>query len=153
MTVRSFRGPVATALSGAVGFVIGLVTVHPPALAHVSPSIEAIVPLSCTERVHDRLFFGLGTAAGTVSGGDWARFLAEVVTPRFPNGLTVVSAHGQWRGAGETDVTIEPSRVVEIAHDGGPVASRQLGEVISIYKRRHQQRSVMLARSRVEVCL
>src|SRR5471032_2937923 len=35
---------------------------------------------------------------GEVSDADWASYLAEEVTPRFPNGLTAVDAAGQWRG-------------------------------------------------------
>jgi len=34
---------------------------------------------------------------GTVSGAEWQEFLDQVVTPRFPMGLTVVEATGQWR--------------------------------------------------------
>jgi hypothetical protein len=114
---------------------------------------DMLGPMTCAERVHDRLFFGLGTATGAVSHGDWTRFLADVVTPRFPNGLTVLTAHGQWRAAGELVVTIEGARVVEIVHDDAPEADRHLAEVITIYKRRYQQRSVMLTRSRVQMCL
>ncbi len=33
-----------------------------------------------------------------VGDADWAAFLAEEVTPRFPDGLTVLDAAGQWRG-------------------------------------------------------
>jgi hypothetical protein len=108
---------------------------------------------SCAERVYDRLFFGLGTAKGIVSDDDWTRFLREVITPRFADGLTVVDAHGQWRGAGDREVTVEPARVVEIAHDDSPEIDRAIGEVVAIYRRRHQQRSVMRTRGRLEVCL
>lgn len=34
---------------------------------------------------------------GMVSDQDWQRFLAEVVTPRFPDGFTIVDATGQYR--------------------------------------------------------
>ena len=107
---------------------------------------------SCQDRMYDRLFFGLGTADGRVSHADWERFLSEVVTPRFPDGLTVVEANGQWRAAGEQGVTVERSRVVEIAHDDSSEVDRRLGEVVAIYKQRHRQRSVMLTRARMQVC-
>ena len=98
------------------------------------------------------LFFGLGTSDGIVSETAWARFLTEAVTPRFPDGLTVMEANGQWRGLGQRDVTVERARVVEIAHDDSPETDRRIGEVVSIYKHQHRQRSVMLTRARVEVC-
>jgi hypothetical protein len=34
---------------------------------------------------------------GNVSDRNWDRFLADEVTPRFPDGLTVFDAKGQWR--------------------------------------------------------
>jgi hypothetical protein len=109
-------------------------------------------PPNCSERLYDRLFFGLGRSSGAVSEAEWAHFMTDVVTPRFPDGLTVVDARGQWRAAGEPDMTVELSRVVEIAHDDSPDIERRLGDVIALYKHRYRQRSVMLARSRVQIC-
>jgi hypothetical protein len=108
---------------------------------------------TCTQRVYDRLFFGLGTSEGAVSGATWSRFLADVVTPRFPDGLTVIAAHGQWRAPGADDVTVERSRVVEIAHDASPEMDRSVDEVIAVYKHRYRQHAVMRTRTRVEMCL
>jgi len=100
---------VAGVLAGIGAVVIGLAsasrpiptTTHLP-LAQRERSLSlAAVPSdvaasSCAERVEIRLFFGLGTPDGTLSDEKWARFLTEVVTPRFPSGLTVVHADGQW---------------------------------------------------------
>ena len=45
-----------------------------------------------------QLFFGRSNAGGeVVSDEAWAAFLADTVTPRFPDGLTVVDGAGQWR--------------------------------------------------------
>ena len=78
-------------------------------------------------------------------------FLADVVTPRFPGGLTVVRASGQWRGSDDR-VQQEPSRIVEIMHDESPDAARRIDEIVTIYKADHEQESVMVARARIEVC-
>ncbi|MDE0538710.1 MAG: DUF3574 domain-containing protein [Rhodospirillales bacterium] len=44
-----------------------------------------------------RLFFGLADSAGnTVTEDEWRAFLADTITPRFPAGLTVLDAGGQW---------------------------------------------------------
>ena len=44
-----------------------------------------------------RLFFGLADTAGkVVTDDEWQRFLADTITPRFPAGLTVFEARGQW---------------------------------------------------------
>ena len=46
-----------------------------------------------------------------VSDQAFAQFLAAEVTPRFPDGLTVIDARGQWRdGAGA--LVREPAKVV-----------------------------------------
>jgi hypothetical protein len=123
---------------------------HPAGPHALTPRLPAAV---CTQRVYDRLFFGLGSADGAVSDAAWSRFLAGIVTPRFPDGLTVIEAHGQWRAPDGDDITIERSRVVEIAHDDSPAIDRAIDEAIAVYKHRHRQRAVMRTRASVEVCL
>jgi uncharacterized protein DUF3574 len=114
----------------------------------VTPGIDA----PCASRVQVRLFFGLRTPDGAVSDDEWARFLAEVVTPRFPRGLTVVRAAGQWRPPDRSDVVEEAARVVEIVDDEGTGLQRRAREVVAIYRKQYRQQSVMLTKARVEVC-
>jgi hypothetical protein len=45
------------------------------------------------------LFFGTAKPGGAVTEEEFRTFLDEVVTPLFPDGLTVVKADGQFRGA------------------------------------------------------
>ncbi len=140
-------------LFGGAGFALGLIlAAHPVSSAAASSDRTPSGMAGCADRIYDRLFFGLGMDDGTVSDSDWRRFLREVVTPRFPSGLTIVEANGQWRALGEREVTVERSRVVEIAHDDSRDFDRRLSEIIGVYKQRHRQRSVMLTRARVEVC-
>ena len=145
----AISGPGAGAVTVVSGTVISMAVF---ALGLALTGRTPVAMTSCQERVYDRLFFGLGTAEGRVSHSEWERFLSDVVTPRFPDGLTVVEANGQWRAAGEQGVTVERSRVVEIAHDDSSEVDRRLGEIVAIYKQRHRQRSVMLTRARMEVC-
>ncbi|HEX5574346.1 MAG TPA: DUF3574 domain-containing protein, partial [Gemmatimonadales bacterium] len=52
-----------------------------------------------TVLVRETLYFGRNRpGGGTVSDAEWKAFLVEVVTPRFPLGLTVQKATGQWKG-------------------------------------------------------
>ena len=47
--------------------------------------------------VEYRLYFGLTDGGGTeISQEEWQWFLDRIITPRFPNGLTVLEAYGQW---------------------------------------------------------
>ena len=157
--------PPSIVLTAIVAFGVGLRVAEPAPLdmagRQASAALTPLVQVApdrpatpeCAERIFDRLFFGLGTPTGTVSEAAWSRFLRKVVTPRFADGLTVVEAQGQWRGAGDLKITAEPTRVVEIVHDDSPEMDRAIDEVITIYKRSHQQRSVMRTRARVQVCL
>ena len=52
--------------------------------------------------VDTKLYFGLGPADRPeqgVSEANWREFLDKEVTPRFPDGLSVVDVYGQWQGA------------------------------------------------------
>jgi hypothetical protein len=87
------------------------------------------------------LFFGLSRT----SEQEWRDFLASVVTPRFPDGLTVVDAQGQWRNPQREVVIREPSKVVVIAiPKPSEEINQKLQEIISRYKARFRQQSVGL---------
>ncbi len=99
----------------------------------------------------DRLYFGRAMPdGGTVSDSAWAAFLAEVVTPRFPDGLTVLRGEGQWRDPGGAIVR-ESSFVLEVFHPGGAEADAALEAIAAEYRRRFRQESVMRVRTRAQV--
>jgi hypothetical protein len=74
----------------------------------------------------------------------WARFLAREITPRFPDGLTVLDAKGQWRAPGSARIARERSTVVVIAMPPTADNDGRLQEIIEAYKARFRQRSVGL---------
>ncbi|MGP9811345.1 DUF3574 domain-containing protein [Rhodopseudomonas sp. NSM] len=80
-----------------------------------------------------------------VSDADFRRFAAEEITPRFPDGFTVVDGAGQWRDTGRSRIVREKSKLVTIvfADDAGRRAA--LGEIAEAYKRRFRQQAVMVA--------
>ena len=48
--------------------------------------------------VETQLFFGMSKPkGGTVSGRDWDAFVAREVSPRFPEGFSVIDGAGFWR--------------------------------------------------------
>ncbi len=54
--------------------------------------------------VDTRMYFGLGPTDQPSRGIDeaaWRGFVDREVTPRFPSGLSVIAAYGQWRGPHE----------------------------------------------------
>lgn len=93
--------------------------------------------------VEYQLFFGRSTPDGReVSDEQWAAFLAEVVTPRFPAGLTVLDGAGQWRDDSGT-VQRERSKVLWILAAPGEETLRLIDEISEEYERRYNQDSVL----------
>jgi len=79
-----------------------------------------------------------------VSDKAWDRFLADEVTPRFPDGLTVYDARGQWRNPETKKISRERSKVVMIAMPPAEDNQTRLDAVIEAYKTRFKQQSVGL---------
>jgi hypothetical protein len=97
--------------------------------------------------VMDSLYFGTAKpGGGTVSAEDWQAFLAEVITPRFPDGLTAWNAAGQWRDGNGT-LQRESSYVLSVVHPDTPELERSIEEVIARYKSQFGQESVLRVRS------
>jgi len=89
------------------------------------------------------LLFGrnVGNRIG-VSEAAWARFVAREMTPRFPDGLSVVDATGQWRDRDSGKVVREPSKRVEIVLPGADDDAAKLDAIAAAYKTRFHQQSV-----------
>lgn len=89
-----------------------------------------------------QLFFGLAVpGGGEIGEAEWQAFLAETVTPRFPDGFTVFDGRGQYRQDGA--VIREPSRMLAVAHRCDSAAESALREIVDDYKRRFRQESVL----------
>ncbi|HXC07403.1 MAG TPA: DUF3574 domain-containing protein [Steroidobacteraceae bacterium] len=99
--------------------------------------------------VQDTLYFGTMRAGGPVTADDWAKFLNTTVTPRFPQGLTVSQASGQWRGADGAMVR-ESTYVLTLLHPDGAPGEAAIAEIVASYKSAFQQESVL--RSRAATC-
>ena len=89
------------------------------------------------------LFFGLEVDGHLLSDSEWKSFLDGEVTPRFPDGLTVWDAQGQWRTP-QGRPTHEPSRVMLLVLAGRADEGARLAAVIKAYKTRFHQQSVLL---------
>jgi Protein of unknown function (DUF3574) len=98
--------------------------------------------------VRTTLYFGLTRPSGRVSEDDWRTFLRQHVTPRFPDGLTVWEAQGQWRRS-DGRVARERSKVLLLVHDDTVLARATLGEIVTAYKQRFEQESVLWESSSV----
>lgn len=99
-----------------------------------------------SDAVQTTLYFGLSLPkGGSVSEKQWQGFLADTVTPRFPDGLTVIAAVGQWRDpkSRSAGVMSEATRIVVIVHADTPASARAVAEIKARYVRRFHQVSVL----------
>jgi hypothetical protein len=89
------------------------------------------------------LLFGrnIGDRLG-VSETQWARFVDREISPRFPDGLTVLDAKGEWRDSVRKTIVHELSKVVEIVLPGKPDDVAALNQIAQAYKSRFRQQSV-----------
>ncbi len=98
------------------------------------------------------LYFGRDIGGRTeVSDAQWAHFLDAAVTPRFPDGLTVTDAYGQYRDSPTGTISRERSKRLTILTDDAAASRPRLDAIIEAYKRRFQQQSVLKVEA--PVCL
>jgi hypothetical protein len=105
---------------------------------------RAQAPLQCTGAQKSWVVADLLFGRTRVSEGQWRDFLAKEITPRFPDGLTVYDATGQWRPPGTSKITRERTKVVMIAMPPGGDNDARLQQIIEAYKTRFKQQSVGL---------
>jgi hypothetical protein len=91
-----------------------------------------------------KLIFGrdIGDRPG-VSDADWRGFVARQITPRFPDGITVEDARGQWLGRSGRLVH-ERSKVVLIVLAGRPDEPERLAAIAHAYEAQFHQDAVLL---------
>ena len=100
---------------------------------------------SAVSGITAQFFFGRSLKSGaSISDAVWTSFLADTVTPRFPDGLTVLEAAGQWRQRSSGRIISEHSTIIEIATDRSPETIAKFEAIRTEYKRRFQQESVGL---------
>ena len=89
-------------------------------------------PVGTDPYVEYRLFFGHSTADGMVSKEEWDAFLTGEITSRFPEGLTVLDAYGQWQ-SGSGEIIREQSKVVLITAPPGDTSREQTEAIAEAY--------------------
>jgi len=104
--------------------------------------------------VRSELFFGTAKPDGTaVSEAEWRAFLNEEVTPRFPDGLTVLSGDGHWQGEND-EIVQERSKIVILLYPREAVdeSNAEIEDIRTAYEQRFQQESVLRADDDRPVC-
>ncbi len=105
--------------------------------------------------VRTELFFGTAKPDGTeVSEADWDGFLDEEITPRFPDGLTVMTGLGQFQDDRER-VVQERSVLVILLYpaDFAATSGEAIEEIRAAYETAFQQQSVLRSDDATPVCV
>jgi hypothetical protein len=123
-------------------------------LAAALTACASMHALSCRDgaqsAIHDSLYFGTGKPNGVVTPQEWAEFLKGTVTPRFPQGLTVSPALGQWRGA-DGAIVRETSHVLQLVHPDDAASESAVLALVAEYKAKFQQEAVL--RVKAQACV
>lgn len=96
--------------------------------------------------VNETLYFGTSMPAGVVSPEQWTEFINDVVTPRFPQGLTMWQASGQWRSA-QGEQIWESSHVLTVDHPDDSRSDAAVREIMHSYKTQYHQEAVLRVRA------
>lgn len=88
------------------------------------------------------LYFGRDKpSGGEVTDAEWGAFVTEVVTSRFPDGLSVFDSSGQYREPTGRIVRERSKRLAVIVFDA-PAHKAKVIEIVEAYKQRFGQYSV-----------
>ena len=109
----------------------------------------AAAPPSCpagasTATIAEAYFGRNVKSRAPVSQAEWARFMEEIVTPAFPDGLTVLDGMGQWRNAaGQISREDSKALLLVLPAQDQAAASARLAPVAAAWKARFAQESVL----------
>jgi hypothetical protein len=108
----------------------------------------AVPPLPGSEAfLRSELYFGrLKPDGNVVTDAEWRAFVVEHVTPRFPDGFTVLDAIGQYRTR-TGEIKTEPTKILLVAHPPEARPRAAIQELRDLYRRLFQQESVLLIES------
>lgn len=108
------------------------------------PSVSA-VKLTADKFYRTELYFGRSRPdGGTVSDAEWEQFLVDEVTPRFPDGFTILNATGQYREKSGKIIS-EPSEVLVFLYTRKTKqeSRRKIEEIRAAYVKKFSQESVL----------
>jgi hypothetical protein len=134
-------------LTGIVGLLLGAGGGLQQAVAPRPAPDPQCGPASAPQ-LRTTLYFGLARPKGSVSELEWQVFLRDEVTARFPEGLTVWEAQGQWRRP-DGAIDHERSKVLLLVHGDTPAARGAVQAVIARYRKTFDQQSVLWETARV----
>jgi hypothetical protein len=120
---------------------------------------DAARPADAAAWLRSELYFGVGQETGesqrqqtdVITEAQWREFLDSEVTSRFPDGLTVFEAYGQWLFRGAPEPNRLRTKVLVVLHEDTPQRRNDIEAIRLAWKKRTQHQSVLWSRQPVEV--
>ena len=130
-----------------------------PAVASSTLQGDVARPASAHDWVRSELYFGVGEESGPadrpqaepISEAQWRAFLDREVTPRFPDGLTVLDAYGQWLFRGASEPNRLNTKVLVILHEDTPQRTADIEAIRLAWKQATRHQSVLWSKQAAEV--
>jgi hypothetical protein len=132
-----------------------------PATTSTTASLQgdAARPDAAAGWVRSELYFGVGEESGpserkqtdAITEAQWRAFLDKEVTPRFPDGLTVFDAYGQWLFRGAAEPNRLRTKVLVVLHENTPQRRADIEAIRLAWKQATKHQSVLWAQQAVEV--
>lgn len=110
-------------------------------------------PAQAAGWVRSELYFGIGLVDGPGDQADarWQAFLDREVTPRFPDGLTVLDGQGQWLSQGARTPERLRTKVLVILHEDSPRRGADIDAIRQAWKQLSGDASVLWVRQPAQV--
>jgi len=120
---------------------------------------DAARPAEAIGWVKSELYFGLGDESGessrqqtdNISEAQWRAFVDKEVTSRFPDGLTVLDAYGQWLFKDTQQLHRLRSKVLIVHHEDSPQRRNDIEAIRLAWKRDTGHQSVLWSKSAADV--
>jgi len=120
---------------------------------------DADRPAEAVGWVKSELYFGLGDESGessrqqtdSISEAQWRAFVDKEVTSRFPDGLTVLDAYGQWLFKDTGQLHRLRSKVLIVHHEDSPERRNDIEAIRLAWKRDTGHQSVLWSKSAADV--
>ena len=95
------------------------------------------------------LYLGRTMNGAPISDQSWKTFVESDVTPRFPDGFTMLHGQGAWRRQGTEETGYETSTLLIILHPDTVQDRRKITEVAEAWRSTFNQEAVLKARGNV----
>lgn len=131
----------------------GCAATAPPRSATAELQGDAARPSASSGWIRSELYFGVGDEDGTgaIDESRWRGFLDASVTPRFPDGLTVFDAYGQWLFRGNPAPNRLRTKVLVILHENTPQRRADIEAIRLAWKQDTGHQSVLWVQQAADV--